>query len=127
MLVRGFLATIAVMAFILPAYAADIEMQAVDKSCWIEIFEDDNFDQDDPHVKVMGPREYASLKDLGGRDWNDDIESLMVGPNTTVKAYSKKDFKGTEIAFTPDQRVPDLAKLDMANEIESMKIMCGKP
>ena len=41
-------------------------------------------------------------------------------------AYSKKDFKGTEISFTPGQRVPDLSKLDMSNEIESMKITCGK-
>jgi hypothetical protein len=41
-------------------------------------------------------------------------------------AYSKKDFKGTEVAFTPGQRVPDLSKLDMSNEIESMKISCGK-
>ena len=40
-------------------------------------------------------------------------------------AYSKKDSSGTEIAFTPNQRVPNLKKLDMGNEIESMKITCG--
>jgi len=40
-------------------------------------------------------------------------------------AYSKKDYSGTEIAFTPNQRVPNLKKLDMGNEIESMKITCG--
>jgi hypothetical protein len=110
-------------------YAADSarEVQVVDKNCWIEIFEDDNFDQDDPHVKLMGDHEFASMTDVLGRNWNDDIESVIVGPNATVKAYSKKDFKGTEIAFTPNQRVPDLAKLDMANEIESMKITCGHP
>jgi hypothetical protein len=49
-----------------------------------------------------------------------------VGPGATVKAYKDKDFKGTEIAFTSNQRVPDLAKLDMANAIESMKVMCQK-
>lgn len=107
--------------------AADPQLQVTDQNCWVEIFEDDEFDQDDPHVKLIGPKEYPSLKNLMGRDWHNDIESLVVGPNATVKAYSKTDFSGTEIAFTPNQRVPKLSKLDMANEIESMKITCGKP
>lgn len=113
-----------------PAFAADAadpEIQVTDKNCWIEIFDDTEFDKDDPHVKLMGPKEYATLKDLSGRNWNNDIESVMVGPNATVKAYSKRDFGGTEIAFTPNQRVPNLKKLDMGNEIESMKITCGAP
>ncbi|MCW5797894.1 MAG: hypothetical protein KIT40_05300 [Nitrospira sp.] len=109
-----------------PAYAADLEMQVVDKNCFIEIFEDDNFDVDDPHVVLQGPKEYATLKNLAGKDWSNDIESVIVGSNATVRAYEDKDFKGTEIAFAPGQRVPNLGKLDMANDIESMKISCGK-
>ena len=110
----------------LPAHAADMEMQAVDKNCFIEIFEDDNFDVDDPHVVLQGPREYASLKDIKGKDWSNDIESVIVGSNATVRAYEDKDFKGTELAFLPGQRVQNLGKLDMANDIESLKIACGK-
>ncbi|MGC3975203.1 MAG: beta/gamma crystallin domain-containing protein [Nitrospira sp.] len=109
-----------------PAYAADLEMQVVDKNCFIEIFEDDNFDADDPHVVLQGPKEYATLKNLAGKDWSNDIESVIVGSNATVRAYEDKDFKGTEIAFAPGQRVPNLGKLDMANDIESLKITCGK-
>lgn len=119
-----------VTALMGPAYAADAadpELQVTDKNCWIEIFDDTEFDTTDPHLKLMGPKEYATLKDLAGRNWNNDIESVMVGPNATVKAYSKRDFAGTELAFTPNQRVPNLKKLDMGNEIESMKIMCGAP
>ena len=41
-----------------------------------------------------------------------------------IHAYEDKDFKGTEITFAPGQRVPNLGKLDMANDIESMKISC---
>jgi hypothetical protein len=48
---------------------------------------------------------------------------VIVGSNATVRAY--KDYKGTEIAFAPGQRVQDLGKLDMVNAIESMKISCG--
>ena len=110
----------------LPVHAADMEMQVVDKNCWIEIFEDDNFDMDDPHVKLQGPKEYATLKNLAGKDWSNDIESVILGSNTTVHAYEDKDFRGTELALTPGQRVPNLGKLDMANDIESMKIVCGK-
>jgi|SRR5687768_47081 len=110
----------------LPAYAADLEMQVVDKNCFMEIFEDDNFDADDPHIVLQGPKEYATLKNLAGKDWSNDIESVIVGSNATVRAYEDKDFKGTEIAFAPGQRVANLGKLDMANDIESLKIACGK-
>ena len=108
-----------------PALAADLETQVIDKNCYIEVFDDDNFDMDDAHYKIQGPKEFASLKDLGGKNWNNDIESVIVGTNAKVKAYSEKDFKGTELAFAPGQRVPKLGKLDMSNDIESMKISCG--
>jgi hypothetical protein len=110
----------------LSVQAADMELQLVDKNCWIEIFEDDNYDMDDPHVKIQGPKEIATMKILEGKDWANDIESVIVGSNASVHAYEDKDFKGTEITFAPGQRVPNLGKLDMANDIESMKISCGK-
>jgi len=105
--------------------AADMEMKMVDKNCWIEIFEDDNYDANDPHVTIQGPKEFATMKNLEGKDWANDIESVIVGSNALVHAYEDKDFKGTEIAFAPSQRVPNLGKLDMANDIESMKISCA--
>jgi hypothetical protein len=108
------------------AEAADMELQMVDKNCWIEVFDDTKYDADDPHVIVQGPKEYASLKNLNGRDWNNDIQSVIVGSGATVLAYKDKDFKGTEIAFTSGQRIPNLSELDMSNDIESMKITCGK-
>ena len=104
--------------------AADMEIKMVDKNCWIEVFDDTKYDADDPHVKVDGPKEFASLKNLSGRDWNNDIQSVIVGSNAMVVAYKDKDFKGTEIAFASGQHVPDLSKLDMSNDIESMKITC---
>jgi Beta/Gamma crystallin len=113
-----------ILAFGSSVKAADLELQVVDKGCWVEIYEDDNYDKDDPHLQIQGPADFASLKDLKGRNWNNDIESVIVGPNATVKAYKDKDFKGAEIAFTSNQRVPNLGKLDMSNEIESMKVSC---
>ena len=105
---------------------SDMEMQAVDKNCWAEIFEDTDFDIDDPHVKVMGPFQSATLEDVAGQSWNNEIESLIVGPNAMVYAYKEPDFSGTEVVFVANQRNSDLADLDMSDNIESLKIKCGK-
>ena len=111
--------------FLVPSTASAVDLQVVDKNCNIEIFDDDEFDEDDPHVRIQGPAEYASLKNLYGRDWSNDIESVIVGSNATVHAWINKDFTGPEMTFTPGQRVPKLSKLKMSNTIESMKITCG--
>jgi len=105
--------------------AAELSSTVVDNNCWIEIYDDDEYDEDDPHVKIQGPAEYATLKEVNGRNWSNDIESVIVGTNATVHAWKDKDFKGPEISFTPGQRVPKLSKLNMSNTIESMKITCG--
>ena len=104
--------------------AADMETKMVDKNCWIEIFDDTKYDENNPHLLLQGPKDYATLKGLQGKDWNDDIESIIVGPGATIRAYKERDFKGPEIVFASGQRIPKLSKLDMSNEIESMKIAC---
>lgn len=125
MLFRLFIVCGLIAIGALSVEAADMEIKMVDKNCWIEVFDDTKYDADDPHVKVDGPKEFASLKNLNGRDWNNDIQSVIVGSGATVLAYKDKDFKGTEIAFASGQRIPDLSKLDMSNDIESMKIACA--
>jgi len=92
--------------------------------CWAEIFEDNDFDQSDPHVILKGPFQAASLKDLAGRNWSRDIESLIMGPRATMYAYKDRDFKDTEVVFGPNQRVKELSEVKLANKIESLKILC---
>ncbi|MEP6959840.1 MAG: hypothetical protein ABI980_14015 [Nitrospirota bacterium] len=104
--------------------AADLEMKLVDKNCWIEVFDDSKYDAKNPHAKLQGPKEYATLKNVEGKDWSNDIQSVIVGTGATVRAYKERDFQGPEIVFTSGQRVPKLSKLGMSNDIESMKIMC---
>jgi hypothetical protein len=125
MLFKLFIVCALIAIGALSVQAADMEIKMVDKNCWIEVFDDTKYDADDPHVKVDGPKEFASLKNLNGRDWNNDIQSIIVGSGAMVLAYQDKDFKGTEIAFASGQRIPDLSKLDMSNDIESMKITCA--
>lgn len=97
---------------------------ALADGCWAEIFEDNDFDADDPHVIIKGPFQAASLKDLAGRNWSNDIESLIMGPRATMYAYKDKDFKDTEVVFAPNQRVKELSEVKLANKIESLKILC---
>lgn len=110
----------------MPTYAAsDIELRPVDKACWAEIFEDTDFDLADPHVKIQGPMQMPSLKDFSGRNWSNEIQSIIVGPNAEITAYPDKDFQGTELVLKPNKRINDLSQLNMGDDIESMKISCG--
>ena len=120
---RAFLVGLSVV-FLGPSIGSAVDLKVVDKNCWVEIFDDDEFDEDDAHVKIQGPAEYATLKDVYGRNWSNDIESVIVGSNATVQAWINKDFSGPEMTFTPGQRVPKLSKLKMSNAIQSMKIAC---
>ena len=113
------------IVFMGPSIGSAVDFKVEDKNCWIEVFDDDEFDESDPHVKIQGPAEYATLKDVYGRDWNNDIESVIVGSNATVHVWMDKAFRGPEITFTQGQSVPKLSKLKMSNTIESMKITCG--
>lgn len=108
------------------ASASDREIQVVDKNCWADVFEDTGFDVDDPHVRLLGPFQSASLEDVAGQNWNNEIQSLIVGPSATVYAYKDRDFSGTEVAFVPNQRTSNLGELDMSDDIESLKIQCEK-
>jgi hypothetical protein len=121
---RAFLVIVS-MVCLGPSIGSAAELKVEDKNCWIEIFDDDDYDEGDPHVKIQGPAEYATLKDVYGGNWSNDIESVIVGTNATVHAWINKDFTGPQITFTPGQRVPKLSKLKASNAIQSMKIICG--
>jgi hypothetical protein len=105
--------------------ANELEMEIVDKNCWVELYEDTDFDVDDPHVKIGGPFEAGSLEALAGQDWNDEIQSLMVGPSATVFAYEDPGFSGTEVVFVANQKVGELGELDLSDDIESLKVQCN--
>ena len=122
---RAFLVSLSVV-FMGSSIGWGADLDVIDKNCWIEIFDDDEYDEDDPHVKIQGPADYATVKDVYGRNWSNDIESVIVGTNATVHAWMNKDFTGPEITFSPGQRVPKLSKLKASNAIQSMKINCGR-
>lgn len=104
----------------------ELEVEIVDKNCWVELYEDTDFDVDDPYVRIKGPFEAGSLEALAGQDWSDEIQSILVGPNAIMFAYEDPGFSGTEVVFVANQKVGELAELNMSDDIESLKVQCGE-
>jgi len=66
------------------------------------------------------------VNNLAGKDkaWRNDSGIAVVGSNAIVRANEDKDFKGAEMAFAPRQQFANLGELDVANDIELVKITC---
>jgi len=71
---------------------------------------------------IEGPGEIA---DLCARrsTWCNGIRSLRVGPQAFVLAYDGKDFRGNMIRLGPGEEVPDLSRVKIVDEIDSMRIV----
>lgn len=77
-------------------------------------------------MKFLNPKDVAILNHLQRKDLSNEIESVIVGSSASMQAYEDKAYKSTELAFRPGQCAPNLGSLGLANDIESMKIICGK-
>lgn len=114
--------------------------------CWLDIYDKTNFEG--AHARVEGPVELPSLGKLGGEDWSNRIDSLVVGPKAQVLAYRREQFRedqsgqpyhgdairnwggdsksysDLEITFTPGQKEHHLGELNYHQNINSIKIKC---
>jgi hypothetical protein len=73
-------------------------------------------------ISEAGPRD--CLKALNDRDWGNEIESVIMGPDASLLVYMEANCKGRRMAFVSNQRVLDLEKFQMANDIESLRVEC---
>ena len=96
----------------------------VDSDCWVKVYESDNFRDTGSSATIRGPLDLATLENLEGKDWDDAIESIQVGPDAEVQVWKSANYAGTALTFQPNQRVENLAKLNFADEIGSMKVVC---
>jgi hypothetical protein len=95
-----------------------------DPDCWVQIYDTDNFNSGSSSATIRGPIDLATLDNLEGKDWEDEIESLIVGPDAELHVWKSMNYAGTELTFQPGQKVAELGDLDYANEIGSMKVVC---
>lgn len=87
--------------------------------CYIQLFDDDNFKDD--NILLAGAGEYPDLKGLpgsDGRDWTDEADSFIVGDSTTVIVWTKTNFEGDSTVYTTGE-------YPSVDEPKSMKVICG--
>ena len=93
-----------------------------DNSCYVHLFDDDNFDEGDDNDIIYGPGKWGNLENLPDAtetDWGGDADSLKVGPTATVNVWENENFQGRNQTFAPSTQKP---KLDL--EFKSMEITC---
>ena len=95
-----------------------------DNNCWVKVFESDNFRDTGSSATIRGPIDLATLENLEGKDWDDAIESLQVGPDAELQVWKSANYSGTALTFQPNQQIQNLAKLNFADEIGSLKVVC---
>lgn len=89
--------------------------------CYVHLFDGDDFDANDDNFVLTEPGRYADLSDLPGasKDWTDEADSLIVGPNATVIGWSETNFQGTQMIYEPGSRHPDVD-----DEPSSLEMTC---
>lgn len=95
-----------------------------DNKCWAEIFMNSEFDKNGSRLLLMGPHELPTLKGLNDQNWDNDIESIIVGPEALMVAYADPEFGGRALILAANQNVGNLSDAQMKNEIESLRITC---
>ena len=95
-----------------------------DPDCWVKVYDTDNFDTGSSIATIKGPVDLPTLDDLEGKNWGDQIESLIVGPGAEVQVWKSENYTGTALTFQPNQRVEKLGDLNYEDEIDSIKVVC---
>lgn len=115
--------------------------------CWIEVFDRTDFEGN--RVRIEGPAALPSLTRLGGGDWSDRIESVVVGPAASVTVYrneglrlepepgpayhgeaikswgeSPEAYSDQQVTFGPGKREHHLGELRFHRNIRSLKVTC---
>jgi hypothetical protein len=91
--------------------------------CFVRVWEQERFVGVSDFIN--GPRAYPSLRDLPrGRNWQNRIRSVEVGPAATAIVWSDETYRGLNVRLTTSAQYPRLAE-GLTAGIESMAIECG--
>lgn len=95
-----------------------------DNKCWAEIYMNSDFDKNGPRLLLVGPHELATLKGLNDQNWNNDIESIIVGPEAFMILYEAPEFEGRTLIVAANQTMNNLTDAQMKNKSESLRLSC---
>ncbi|MEW6039670.1 MAG: peptidase inhibitor family I36 protein [Pseudomonadota bacterium] len=114
-------------------------------NCWVDIYQGPDYTG--TKLRISGPAELASLKNLEGADWNDAIESLEVGPGAEVSVYGNENFvlpsgpvyheqeirswggkdenyRSQVATFTAGHKVHHLGEYGLHDQVSALKVRC---
>lgn len=95
-----------------------------DTKCWAEIYMNAEFDKNGPRLLLVGPHELTTLKGLNDQNWDNDIESIIVGPEAYMVLYADQEFGGRTLILAANQNLGNLSDAQMKNDIESLRLSC---
>lgn len=112
---------LAMVLFGLPSVAV-----AGDNGCWVKVYASENYDNEDEWDQISGPGQWGSLENVPGahEDWNEEINSVVVGPRAHAYFYKLNNWEGSALEVGPRRSIPDLSFFDFDGVIKSMKIRC---
>jgi hypothetical protein len=109
-----------------PSVAAAVPARNAENPCWVHIWEDENFE--DNNDRIFGPGRWNNMRNLPGAnksDWGDEIDSLKVGPAATVTVWEDENFGDNSQTYGPGTEKTNLrGNPDMGDQIDSMEIKC---
>ena len=109
-----------------PPVAAATPARNAENPCWVHIWEDENFE--DNNDRIFGPGRWNNMRNLPGAnksDWGDQIDSLKVGPAATVTVWEDENFGDNSQTYGPGTDKTNLSgNPDMGDQIDSMEIKC---
>jgi hypothetical protein len=97
--------------------------------CWVQVFDDKNYDLTDDNHMICGPGKWSNLRNLSGAvkpNWGDEIESLKVGPRATVIVWREENYTGTSLTFNAGAAIASLKMTNptLSDNISSIEIRC---
>ena len=124
-------------------------VSAKEKDCWADFYEFAQFIG--RHVRLNGPIELTSLRNVNGENWESRIDSIIIGPKAKVTIFENINFKLTltemanhpdlmkslgitmeeikqdsELIFHPDDKIDHLGVYNFHKKTKSLKIECKK-
>ncbi|MGR9107091.1 MAG: beta/gamma crystallin domain-containing protein [Gammaproteobacteria bacterium] len=121
--------------------------QAFTAGCWADFYEFSNYVG--PVIRIEGPAELESLRNVQGSNWESKIDSMVVGPKARVWLYENPNFKLTlsemanypelmkalgitqeevhkesELTFNPKESIHHLGEFNFHKKAKSIKVEC---
>lgn len=125
------------------------QAQAKENTCWAKFYEDAEYHG--KHLLIQGPDQLGSLQSVNGENWESQIDSIKVGPQTRVTLYENPNFKLTltemanypqlmrslgiteqdikedsELIFNSGANIHNLADFNFHDKVRSLKVECSQ-